>query len=154
MSLRLKYIWMSKFALLLYVFADVRAISLQAERIMEALELYKEETRKMEEHRYACANAGKEVEARSSSDTFRHLWNLAWSLKKLVCEFLWCQHSDLSDKCDKRLMLFCSCLHQNPILSWWLMETFRWVEQWWRLTPLRHWALISPVNLHIVISCR
>lgn len=32
-----------------------------AERIMEALELYKEETRKMEEHRYACANAGKEL---------------------------------------------------------------------------------------------
>ena len=30
---------------------------------MEALELYKEETRKMEEHKYACANAGKEVEA-------------------------------------------------------------------------------------------
>uniref|UniRef100_A0A671UDX3 WD repeat-containing protein 3 n=1 Tax=Sparus aurata TaxID=8175 RepID=A0A671UDX3_SPAAU len=44
-----------------------------AERIMEALELYKEETRKMEEHRYACANAGKEVEARSGSDPSRHV---------------------------------------------------------------------------------
>uniref|UniRef100_A0A7N8X4Q0 WD repeat domain 3 n=1 Tax=Mastacembelus armatus TaxID=205130 RepID=A0A7N8X4Q0_9TELE len=32
-----------------------------AERIMEALELYKEETRKMEEHKYACVNAGKEL---------------------------------------------------------------------------------------------
>lgn len=36
---------------------------LQAERIMEALELYKGETRKMEEHRYACESAGKEVES-------------------------------------------------------------------------------------------
>uniref|UniRef100_A0A3B4UMW4 WD repeat-containing protein 3 n=1 Tax=Seriola dumerili TaxID=41447 RepID=A0A3B4UMW4_SERDU len=33
-----------------------------AERIMEALELYKEENRKMEEHKYACEHAGKEVE--------------------------------------------------------------------------------------------
>uniref|UniRef100_A0A3P8Q6V1 Small-subunit processome Utp12 domain-containing protein n=1 Tax=Astatotilapia calliptera TaxID=8154 RepID=A0A3P8Q6V1_ASTCA len=32
-----------------------------AERIMEALELYKGETRKMEEHRYACESAGKEL---------------------------------------------------------------------------------------------
>uniref|UniRef100_A0A665X6N7 WD repeat-containing protein 3 n=1 Tax=Echeneis naucrates TaxID=173247 RepID=A0A665X6N7_ECHNA len=31
-----------------------------AERIMEALELYKEENRKMEEHKYACGHAGKE----------------------------------------------------------------------------------------------
>lgn len=30
---------------------------------MEALELYKGETRKMEEHRYACESAGKEVES-------------------------------------------------------------------------------------------
>lgn len=29
---------------------------------MEALELYREEGRKMEEHKYACENAGKEVE--------------------------------------------------------------------------------------------
>lgn len=29
---------------------------------MEALELYREETRKMEEHKYACEHAGKEVE--------------------------------------------------------------------------------------------
>lgn len=36
--------------------------SLQAERIMEALELYKEENRKLEEHKYACQSAGKEVE--------------------------------------------------------------------------------------------
>lgn len=36
--------------------------SVQAERIMEALELYKGEARKMEEHKYACENAGKEVE--------------------------------------------------------------------------------------------
>lgn len=35
---------------------------MQAERIMEALELYREEGRKMEEHRYACENAGKEVQ--------------------------------------------------------------------------------------------
>uniref|UniRef100_A0A7N8XKA0 WD repeat domain 3 n=1 Tax=Mastacembelus armatus TaxID=205130 RepID=A0A7N8XKA0_9TELE len=40
-----------------------------AERIMEALELYKEETRKMEEHKYACVNAGKEVETLSSNIT-------------------------------------------------------------------------------------
>lgn len=32
-----------------------------AERIMEALELYKEEGRKMEEHGYACERAGKEL---------------------------------------------------------------------------------------------
>lgn len=32
-----------------------------AERIMEALELYKEELRKMEEHKYACKHAGKEL---------------------------------------------------------------------------------------------
>ncbi|XP_075994682.1 WD repeat-containing protein 3 [Genypterus blacodes] len=32
-----------------------------AERIMEALELYREEARKKEEHKYACENAGKEV---------------------------------------------------------------------------------------------
>lgn len=36
-------------------------IRFQAERIMEALELYKEENRKMEEHKYACEHAGKEV---------------------------------------------------------------------------------------------
>lgn len=30
--------------------------------MMEALELYKEEGRKMEEHKYACEHAGKEVE--------------------------------------------------------------------------------------------
>ena len=40
--------------------------SLQAERIMEALELYKDENRKMEEHRYVCQTAGKEVETESS----------------------------------------------------------------------------------------
>uniref|UniRef100_A0A3Q3AYF8 WD repeat-containing protein 3 n=1 Tax=Kryptolebias marmoratus TaxID=37003 RepID=A0A3Q3AYF8_KRYMA len=32
-----------------------------AERIMEALELYRDETRKMEEHKYACESAGKEL---------------------------------------------------------------------------------------------
>uniref|UniRef100_A0A8C4ERJ0 WD repeat-containing protein 3 n=1 Tax=Dicentrarchus labrax TaxID=13489 RepID=A0A8C4ERJ0_DICLA len=32
-----------------------------AERIMEALELYKEENRKLEVHKYACENAGKEL---------------------------------------------------------------------------------------------
>uniref|UniRef100_A0A8C8DH36 Small-subunit processome Utp12 domain-containing protein n=1 Tax=Oryzias sinensis TaxID=183150 RepID=A0A8C8DH36_9TELE len=32
-----------------------------AERIMEALELHREELRKMEEHRYACESAGKQV---------------------------------------------------------------------------------------------
>jgi len=31
---------------------------------MEALELYKEDLRKMEEHKYACERAGKEVETR------------------------------------------------------------------------------------------
>ncbi|XP_034042043.1 WD repeat-containing protein 3 [Thalassophryne amazonica] len=33
-----------------------------AERIMEALELYREETKKMEEHKYACEKAGKELQ--------------------------------------------------------------------------------------------
>ena len=33
---------------------------------MEALELYREENRKKEEHKYACENAGKEVETSSS----------------------------------------------------------------------------------------
>ncbi|MED6290311.1 Dip2/Utp12 protein [Characodon lateralis] len=32
-----------------------------AERIMEALELYREETRKLEDHRYLCEKAGKEL---------------------------------------------------------------------------------------------
>uniref|UniRef100_A0A8C5A0D7 WD repeat domain 3 n=1 Tax=Gadus morhua TaxID=8049 RepID=A0A8C5A0D7_GADMO len=32
-----------------------------AERIMEALELYRSESRKLEEHKYACENAGKQV---------------------------------------------------------------------------------------------
>ncbi|KAF7649870.1 hypothetical protein LDENG_00134890, partial [Lucifuga dentata] len=32
-----------------------------AERIMEALELYREENRKLEEHKYACESAGKEL---------------------------------------------------------------------------------------------
>ncbi|CAN9498465.1 unnamed protein product [Ophioblennius macclurei] len=32
-----------------------------AERIMEALEIYKEENRKLEEHKYACGHAGKEL---------------------------------------------------------------------------------------------
>lgn len=36
--------------------------SLQAERIMEALELHREETRKLEEHKYLCRSAEKEVE--------------------------------------------------------------------------------------------
>lgn len=35
----------------------------QAERIMEALELFKEESRKLEDHKYACEAAGKQVEA-------------------------------------------------------------------------------------------
>lgn len=43
-------------------FADVYVTCLQAERIMEALELYREESRKMEEHKYAYENAGKEVQ--------------------------------------------------------------------------------------------
>lgn len=33
----------------------------QAERIMEALELYREESKKLEEHKAACNAAGKEV---------------------------------------------------------------------------------------------
>lgn len=33
---------------------------------MEALELFKEETRKMEEHKYACEAAGKQVETPAS----------------------------------------------------------------------------------------
>lgn len=40
---------------------------------MEALELYKEETRKMEEHKYACENAGKEVDTQTSHPTFYNL---------------------------------------------------------------------------------
>uniref|UniRef100_A0A7N6APU6 Small-subunit processome Utp12 domain-containing protein n=1 Tax=Anabas testudineus TaxID=64144 RepID=A0A7N6APU6_ANATE len=44
-----------------------------AERIMEALELYKEEMRKMEEHKYACENAGKQVETLSNNPTFKTL---------------------------------------------------------------------------------
>lgn len=48
--------------------------SLQAERIMEALELHKEENRKMEEHKYACQTAGKEVETGSSLLTLCKQW--------------------------------------------------------------------------------
>lgn len=51
------------------VLIDPPAVSLQAERIMEALELYKEETMTMEEHKFACANAGKEVETSSNDAT-------------------------------------------------------------------------------------
>uniref|UniRef100_A0A8C5I6Q0 WD repeat-containing protein 3 n=1 Tax=Gouania willdenowi TaxID=441366 RepID=A0A8C5I6Q0_GOUWI len=35
-----------------------------AERIMEALEIFKEENRKLEEHRYACGHEGKQVKLR------------------------------------------------------------------------------------------
>uniref|UniRef100_A0A3Q1EKS2 WD repeat-containing protein 3 n=1 Tax=Acanthochromis polyacanthus TaxID=80966 RepID=A0A3Q1EKS2_9TELE len=35
-----------------------------AERIMEALEIYKAEARKMEEHKYACEHAGKETQTK------------------------------------------------------------------------------------------
>lgn len=45
---------------------------LQAERIMEALELYREETRKLEEHKYMCQSAEKEVETRLSLQ--RSVW--------------------------------------------------------------------------------
>lgn len=45
---------------------DAASLSGQAERIMEALELLKEETRKMEEHKYACEAAGKQVETPAS----------------------------------------------------------------------------------------
>uniref|UniRef100_A0A3P8TLE5 WD repeat-containing protein 3 n=1 Tax=Amphiprion percula TaxID=161767 RepID=A0A3P8TLE5_AMPPE len=38
-----------------------------AERIMEALEIYKAEARKMEDHKYACEHAGKEVVTESPS---------------------------------------------------------------------------------------
>lgn len=34
---------------------------LQAERIMEAIELYREESKRLEEHREACEAAGKKV---------------------------------------------------------------------------------------------
>ena len=37
-------------------------LCLQAERIMEALELYREENRKMEEYKLACQTVGNEVE--------------------------------------------------------------------------------------------
>lgn len=33
---------------------------------MEALELYREETRKLEEHKYMCQSAEKEVETQTS----------------------------------------------------------------------------------------
>lgn len=46
--------------------ADVYVTCLQAERIMEALELYREESRKLEEHKYACENAGKQVQTHFS----------------------------------------------------------------------------------------
>lgn len=49
--------------LIFFLFVRFLFFFLQAERIMEALELYKGETRKMEEHRYACESAGKEVES-------------------------------------------------------------------------------------------
>lgn len=45
---------------------------MQAERIMEALELYREETRKLEEHKYMCQSAEKEVETRLSLQ--RSVW--------------------------------------------------------------------------------
>lgn len=40
---------------------SVRRHPVQAERIMEAVELYREETAKMKEHRAICKAAGKEV---------------------------------------------------------------------------------------------
>lgn len=39
---------------------------------MEALELYREETRKLEEHKYMCQSAEKEVETRLSLQ--RSVW--------------------------------------------------------------------------------
>lgn len=37
-------------------------VCVQAERIMEALELFQEESRKLEDHKYACQAAGRQVE--------------------------------------------------------------------------------------------
>lgn len=48
---------------------DVVSLSVKAERIMEALELFKGETRKMEEHKYACEAAGKQVETPATHPT-------------------------------------------------------------------------------------
>uniref|UniRef100_A0AAQ6AI10 Small-subunit processome Utp12 domain-containing protein n=1 Tax=Amphiprion ocellaris TaxID=80972 RepID=A0AAQ6AI10_AMPOC len=42
----------------------LQTFQLNAERIMEALEIYKAEARKMEDHKYACEHAGKETETK------------------------------------------------------------------------------------------
>lgn len=62
---------------------------LQAERIMEALELYREETRKLEEHKYMCQSAEKEVETRLSLQ--RSVWKQQKDkkLQFLVFRFVW-----------------------------------------------------------------
>uniref|UniRef100_A0A673BEL8 Uncharacterized protein n=1 Tax=Sphaeramia orbicularis TaxID=375764 RepID=A0A673BEL8_9TELE len=67
-----------------------------AERIMEVLELYREETRKMEEHKYACEKAGKELPPPQSNPILVAFGNVSTSSPCLfikihsVCFFLVC----------------------------------------------------------------
>uniref|UniRef100_A0A667YTL0 WD repeat domain 3 n=1 Tax=Myripristis murdjan TaxID=586833 RepID=A0A667YTL0_9TELE len=63
-------------------------IPVQAERIMEALELYREEARKMEEHKYACENAGKQVQpSRYVLDVVRKVRSSELEVSLLVLPF-------------------------------------------------------------------
>uniref|UniRef100_A0A3Q3FCU7 WD repeat domain 3 n=1 Tax=Labrus bergylta TaxID=56723 RepID=A0A3Q3FCU7_9LABR len=58
-----------------------------AERIMEALELFKEEARKMEEHKYACERAGKETKPSHSPLTVPFKLITMVTLLLCVCRF-------------------------------------------------------------------
>lgn len=90
---------------------------------MEALELYREETRKLEEHKYLCQSAEKEVESAIS---------LLLSVYKLNLE-VWEREEKLvlvSRSVSLLLLLilvlyFCSFLHPNPTPSWWPLGIFQ-----------------------------
>uniref|UniRef100_A0A7N6B438 Small-subunit processome Utp12 domain-containing protein n=1 Tax=Anabas testudineus TaxID=64144 RepID=A0A7N6B438_ANATE len=58
-----------------------------AERIMEALELYKEEMRKMEEHKYACENAGKQLPPPKPNPILVAFGNVSLEVSLLVLPF-------------------------------------------------------------------
>uniref|UniRef100_H2LWA8 Small-subunit processome Utp12 domain-containing protein n=1 Tax=Oryzias latipes TaxID=8090 RepID=H2LWA8_ORYLA len=74
-----------------------------AERIMEALELHREELRKMEEHKYACEGAGKQP-ARYVLDVIKAVRSSELEVSLLVLPFPYV---------PELLQLFSSYIHQG-----------------------------------------
>lgn len=59
-------------------------VSLQAERVMEALELYRSESRKMEEHQIACQSAGKQLSPPKANPVLVAFGNVSVSFLFLI----------------------------------------------------------------------